>query len=435
MYSREKSCAEYLRSKPELERCIRELKKKWLSFGKTAGNVVLKNASEKERQAVGGILGKRFYEKDIRFSCLDFEYALQNTRYGPVEMKGVLEAYFQEPLVTKREIAVRKEEKKYRFLAEIRNCMAGISGEKSVAYQWILELEAGRPYGYQLLMKEYHNNTAQTLQLMQQVGRGWMVLEQYHQSGEMYPLAVFAAEVTGNPHFFDRNTVAGQLLMHLICYALETVMPENAHQWRECLEMVSIVPDNVSSLVHVYGLHLRTGEQWHPAYEAFCQMKQPCVVTMENMQKITGASAEHNRAYIVENEMVFSYLISQMEDDAVTLLCTSGQPRTAALKLISLLLEEGAEIFYSGDIDPDGMRIAERLWKRFDGRVHLWRMEPADYEACISEETFGETGDAKLEGLEHPCLKVTANVMKSRGRCGYQENILQDLLTDIKQWR
>ena len=210
-------------------------------------------------------------------------------------------------------------------------------------------------------------------------------------------------------------------------------MPENAHQWRERLEAVCIVSDNLSSMIHAYGLHLRTGKQWHPAYEAFCQLKQPCVVTMENLQGITGASAEHNRAYIVENEMVFSYLISQMEEEEVTLLCTSGQPRTAALKLISLLLEEGTELFYSGDIDPDGVRIAERLWKKFDNRIHLWRMEESDYKACLSKETFGPTGNSKLDGLEHPQLKTTAKVMKNRGLCGYQENILQDLLTDIKQ--
>ena len=131
--------------------------------------------------------------------------------------------------------------------------------------------------------------------------------------------------------------------------------------------------------------------------------------------------------------MVFSYLISQMEDEEVTLLCTSGQPRTAALKLISLLLAEGTELFYSGDIDPDGVRIAERLWKKFDGRIHLWRMEASDYKACLSKETFGPIGNSKLDGLEHPQLKITAKVMKNRGLCGYQENILQDLLTDIKQ--
>ena len=116
MCSKEKTCAEYLRSKPELERCIRQLKKKWLSFGKVTGNIILKNASEQERQAVGGILGKRFYEKDIRFSCSDFEHALQKSCYGPVEIKGVLEEYFQETLVTNQEKTVRKEEKKEQLL-------------------------------------------------------------------------------------------------------------------------------------------------------------------------------------------------------------------------------------------------------------------------------------------------------------------------------
>ena len=433
MCSKEKTCAEYLRSKPELERCIRQLKKKWLSFGKVTGNIVLKNASEQERQAVGGVLGKRFYEKDIRFSCFDFEHALQKSCYGPVEIKGVLEEYFQETLLTNQEKTVRKEEKKHRFLMAVREYMAEISDEKSIVYSWSLKLESDRVYGYQLLMKEYYNDPEQALLLMQQVGRGWTVLERYQKSGEMYPLAVFAAEVTGNPHFFDRNTVAGQLLMHLICYASGADLPENAHQWRERLEAVCIVSDNLSSMIHAYGLHLRTGKQWHPAYEAFCQLKQPCVVTMENLQGITGASTEHNRAYIVENEMVFSYLISQMEEEEVTLLCTSGQPRTAALKLISLLLAEGTELFYSGDIDPDGVRIAERLWKKFDGRIHLWRMEASDYKACLSKETFGPIGNSKLDGLEHPQLKITAKVMKNKGLCGYQENILQDLLTDIKQ--
>lgn len=109
MCSKEKTCAEYLRSKPELERCIRQLKKKWLSFGKVTGNIILKNASEQERQAVGGVLGKRLYEKDIRFPCSDFEHALQKSCYGPVEMKGVLEEYFQETLVTNQEKTVRKK--------------------------------------------------------------------------------------------------------------------------------------------------------------------------------------------------------------------------------------------------------------------------------------------------------------------------------------
>ena len=60
-------------------------------------------------------------------------------------------------------------------------------------------------------------------------------------------------------------------------------------------------------------------------------------------------------------------------------------------------------------------------------------MEESDYKACLSKETFGPIGNSKLDGLEHPQLKITAKAMKHKGLCGYQENILQDLLTDIKQ--
>lgn len=40
-------------------------------------------------------------------------------------------------------------------------------------------------------------------------------------------------------------------------------------QWRELLQCVGIVPDNISSLVHAFGIRLKKQEIWHPAYEAF----------------------------------------------------------------------------------------------------------------------------------------------------------------------
>ena len=73
---------------------------------------------------------------------------------------------------------------------------------------------------------------------------------------------------------------------------------------------MGIVPDNISSQVHVCGLRLKKGESWHPAYEAFYENGEPCVVTMENLKSITEAKAIDNQVYVVENEMVFSYLTS-----------------------------------------------------------------------------------------------------------------------------
>ena len=99
-------------------------------------------------------------------------------------------------------------------------------------------------------------------------------------------------------------------------------------QWRELLQCVGIVPDNISSLVHAFGIRLKKQEIWHPAYEAFCRCGEPYVLTMENLKGITEVQP----------------------------VGTSGQPRYAALKLISLIVQSGIPIYYSGDLDPDGIK-------------------------------------------------------------------------------
>ena len=140
-------------------------------------------------------------------------------------------------------------------------------------------------------------------------------------------------------------------------------------QWRELLQCVGIVPDNISSLVHAFGIRLKKQEIWHPAYEAFCRCGEPYVLTMENLKGITEVQPVGTCVYIVENEMVFSYLMEQVQGKNVSLLCTSGQPRYAALKLISLIVQSGIPIYYSGGLDPDGIGIADRLWQR-----QLWNV-------------------------------------------------------------
>ena len=75
-----------------------------------------------------------------------------------------------------------------------------------------------------------------------------------------------------------------------------------------------IIPDNISSLVHCFGLHLQIEGRRHPAYEVFCNRQESFALTMENLRGLTGAFAEGKQVYIVENEMVFSYLLEQLKD-------------------------------------------------------------------------------------------------------------------------
>ncbi len=450
--SNSRECAEYFKSLKESKRCFQELRKKWRSYGRAAGQITMKGTSLEERRMIGGIIGKVFYDEAIRFSFQEFEQGLQKTRFAPVEMKDVLEEYFGEKLSTNQGQKAETQQEKSKFLKELGDFFlnqksrepiasskeAIVSGREvvvpdaeSAAFSWIRDLEAQKKYGYQMLIREYGKDCRQAQILAENVGEALVRLEKARVEGKESPLAVFAADISGNPHYFDRGTTAGQLLVHGICYLGKTAFPESAHQWRGLLLSVGIVPDNVSSMVHAFGLHLRTKKGWHPAYEAFCARKEPCVITMENLRGVTGIKVAGDRAYVVENEMVFSYLLDKGKGKDLTLLCTSGQLRAVALELIPFILDSGAEIYYSGDMDPDGLRIADRLWQKFGDRIRIWRMSPGDYVNGLSEESIGETGMAKLENISNPLLQETAACIKEKRVAAYQENLLGNLLEDL----
>lgn len=427
----DRECAEYFKSRPEYRRCFEEFRKKWKSYGKAAGRITLLQTSEQERQAIGGVVGKRFYEETIRFSFSEFEKGLQKTRFAPVDMKRVLEEYFGETLLTAKDEREEEQGRKKEFLESLCRFFADDTGRESWAFLWLREMASAKGHGYQLLMREYGKDEKQARLLAKNVGNALVRLGELKEQGSECPLAVFAAEISGNPHYFDRGTAAGQLLIHAVSFCEKAELPQNAHQWRRLLMEVCIVPDNVSSMVHAYGLRLLTAEGGHPAYEYFCTRREPCVVTMENLRGVTGAQAEGKRVYIVENEMVFSYLVERLKGGNHTVLCTSGQPRSAAQVLIPHLLASGAEIYYNGDIDPDGLCIADRLWQRFGDRIHMWRMSPEDYETSCSQEEIVEAGRKKLQSIQNPALQETAKRVQEKGRAGYQENMLEELVGDI----
>lgn len=427
------ACAEYFRGNSAYRRCFSEFEKKWKSYGRAAGIVTLKNTSEEERRAIGGILGKIFYEDTIRFPFAEFEKGLQCTKFAPVDFEQVLEAYFGRKMITTQERRREEEREKADFFETVEDYLTECSGSDSAAVSWLREMFYEKKYGYQTVTREYGKDREQTEKLLKTVGRALFLLENMQETEEEYPLAVFSAEVSGNPHYFDQGTTAGQLLVYGICYATEKCYPENAHQWRELLLSNGIVPDNISSIVHIYGLRLQVAGDWHPAYDVFCRRQETCAVTMENLQELTAVQPTGDKVYIVENEMVFSYLLKHLEQKNVTLLCTSGQLRSAAVKLIPFLLDIGAEIYYSGDIDPEGIRIADRLWRKYGEWIHVWRMSEEDYEKSLSEEEIGSISMKKLETVENPVLRETAKEIRKRKRAGYQENILKDLLEDMNR--
>lgn len=221
--------------------------------------------------------------------------------------------------------------------------------------------------------------------------------------------------------------------MQGLCFGQNKEFPKISAEWKERLLCAGILPDDISSMVTVLGIHLQMAEGLHPGVEEFCQRREALVLTALNLKTAAGAWVSGKRAYVVENEMVFTYLAERLGDDSPALLCTSGQLRNAAFDLLQLLVDSGTQIYYSGDMDPEGMGIADRLWQRYSGRIHIWRMSPYDYDKAVSNEAIDDKSLAMLKGLKNPQLQHTAEKVLKTQRAAYQENILEELLKDMKQ--
>ena len=389
----------------------------------------MQNTSEQERRAIGGIVGKTFTDEIIKITFQEFAQGLQKTRFAPIDMQVVLEEFFGRSLCTNQEQKLQKQQARDKFFGRLLIYFEGQITLESVVFPWIEEVKNSKKFGYQIIMKEFAREPKDAEMLVQNVGNALSRLEKL--DGEERLLAVFSAEISGNPHYFDRGKTATQLLTHAICFWKNMDAPATAYEWRKCMQEVGLASDNIASMIHALGLRLETAEGMHPAYEIFCDRKEPYVITAENLRGVTGAKAYQNRVYVVENEMVFLYLAEHTKERNVTLLCTSGQLRVAAFQILDYLAESGAMIYYSGDLDPEGMDIADRLWQRYGNTVRLWRMDEADYSLSISGELLTDRQLAKLARLKNEVLRRTAEAVRKEKKAGYQEHLLEALVQDI----
>lgn len=512
----------YFKGTPGFSRAFKEMRKKWRSYGRASGVVKLPEASEEERRALEGFLGRslemiagksagkssgksagRSAEKGtLSFSMQEFENALQETRFAGLDLQQLLELYFGEEMKTRTQQRAEKEEQLRSFFEDCRRAFLDKAEENPGFYvpaDWITAVYEQKAYGYQILLREWNRDPQEAEKLVMAAGRAlgeavredalgedaaleegdaleangpWREGEAQggctpdgdgDRDGDGVMLAVLAAGVSGNPHFFDRGTAAGQLFTCGLCWHSGAPFPASAEGLAALYGKYGILMDEVSSMVAVFGLHLEQRGRLHPGAEGFLQAREPFILMQKNLDGVTCAYGEGSCVFVVENEMVFSHLIracsdlpegrfagaarSAQSDQSAgaaqsaqsarpalpsAILCTMGQPRKAAWQLLDLLAGEDMEVYYSGDLDPEGMDIADRMWKRHPKLVRIWRMGPKDYERSASEEEIDDRRLSMLRRLKNPQLLETAKLLLKKKKAGYQEALLDEMISDIR---
>ena len=417
-------CAEYFRSVPGFQRVMEQLLIRYRRNGHAAGIILLDNASEQERDALCGLFGKPFLG-DVKFKVQDFHAALQSSRFKGVDLKEVLEAYFHTSIHTSAE---RKDKKEQQFEQLLESAYQ--VARSNTCKNWLARIGAKcKERGYHLVIKEMSKDFEATKASLKKAILAMDTLENH--SNGMLRLAVFSALATTDPHALDGDTLCGQLFLHLLSMKINRPYPTGAEERDEVYFENGILCDSISSTVTQVGLILSEQQGEHPGFKEFRQRNECCTLSLSNLNFISSASSPSGKAYLIENQMLFSQLCDHADSFHSPLICTSGQLQVAVLRLLDMLAASGTTLFYAGDFDGGGISIAARLLTRYPANLRLWHMAVEDYELCQSDVSLSENSRNLLKTANGTILEPIANTVQRIGYAGYQELLLDRLLPDL----
>lgn len=418
-------CIAYFKNNIGFKRPLMKLREKYRSLGVLGGTITLDKLTQQEKEALGGFL-KRSYtnQKSTTIKVEAFERALLGTRFEELKLIDIVEGYFNEKLISKKNERSLYEEERAAFFKE------AIEGSLVLSFSsWLTTALEAKAFGYQVMAKAYDEDKERLRFDLTLMSKALEALPCHHSQKER--LALFSSNVSKYPHSFDEGTLCHKLLIYALMVLFKQTYPANAEELAELLYRAGIIKDDISNYTHCFGLLAYTAGELHPGWGGFVNRLEPMQATLWNLSRVDSIIGYSKHIFVVENPTVFSGIIDALGDAKASLVCTNGQVKLASLILLDKLAEKGAQIYYSGDYDPEGLTIADRLKSRYQQQLTLWRYQKSDYLKALSNEVISESRMKKLNQLKAEILCSLAVEIRESKRAGYQELLIQQLAEDI----
>ena len=407
--SRLEEAVQFFRGERTFHRLFCEMRKKYESLGRIGGTISLYDFSSEEKEAIDSFFGKEM----SRVSLAAFEKQLQNTRFAGISLVELLSHYFGEPLVTKKEQQIEAEREKEAYFERLMN----MDREHR---DWIQAASKQR-----LVQLAY----AQQREELETAFVAVCHALKHLPAPTYVRLPVFAQKVANDPHAFDLHTLAGKLLLSALqFYAEKDYDISSVEDVNELLQSYRLLREDVLNFVTCAGIMAETESGRHLVWAAACETNTALNIPLREVMPLTRAYPSiGNTVFVVENAGVFSTLL----DTNVPLISTNGQLNLATMWLLDLLVKEGITLYYSGDFDPEGLKMAQRFIERYGEAVRLWHYERDDYLASQPTIPLSEERLTKLQSVTIDALQPLKKEMMRLKKAGYQEALVEVLQREV----
>ena len=188
-------CLQYFRERPVYEKVFQKMRGKYESLGHIGGKVVLTGLSLQDKSQLGGFLQKDYTEnQSVTISAEAFEICLSQSRFSDISLEELLNAYFGKKLTVKKEERRKKREERDAFFTEVQSGYEDTTGGR-----WLQNTLKEHTTGYEILQQQYNSAPEILREILKYV---FEAVKQLPRMEEKELLPVFAAKLTGDPHYF-----------------------------------------------------------------------------------------------------------------------------------------------------------------------------------------------------------------------------------------
>ena len=197
------------------------------------------------------------------------------------------------------------------------------------------------------------------------------------------PLPVFAETVLGDPHALDEDQRRSGLVLKALAAIYELPPPVDAQERRMLWQQAGIADDELSSSVLAAGLRLGGTDPVSKILRICADAGQAAALTLQQLRHAADPIDPPIAVRVVENPSVLAMALARFTSRCPPMICTSGWPSSASVLLLSRLASSGAKLYYHGDFDGEGLRIAANVMAR-TGAIP-WRMTSDDYLGAVAD--------------------------------------------------
>lgn len=438
---------EYFSSNKGFTRLLKAMVQKYQSLGRWGGSITLTSLKDEERDALSTLFRADFSrQKSITISLERFAKALELTKFSGISALSLLEEIQGQLLLSNSDRLVQREQAKATFFNDLASQYA--QPYCQLWLQAILEKNPSTRSIHTAFDMRYDHLRVQ----MHHVLSGLTAINKRHPN-EIERLPMFARRITKDPHGFDPNNDTGRLLLQALKILNNQVRESDpltrplsgTEALTELYYSFGLLRDDLWNFVTCTGITATAADNQPLGYLTEAYRQQVTLnLPLREVVRLDKAFACAKLVFVVENPGVYSALLDLYRDlceeqglmkhPNPPLVCTHGQFKLASLLLLDKLAASGTLIYYSGDFDPEGLSMAERLLLRYPGQAKAWHYTLEDYLVSRSDKVISPQRLKQLDRVYSPELAPLKEKLLQTARAGYQEGILSDLWCDVKQY-